>query len=355
MTLRILNVAYPFAPAGPNAIGGAEQILAAIDNALVRAGHDSIVIACPGSECFGTFIPGPDLPPEINNESRARVHASYRRLIELVLQEFEIDVVHFHGVDFFNYLPSAVCPLLATLHLPPDWYPSEIYHDPRLRLNCVSHSQFSQTPPCAGMLPVIENGVAIPVSIPRVRANFALALGRICPEKGFHFALEAAAVAEISFYLGGAVFPYAAHQDYFRNEIVPRLGHRRKFLGPLNARQKSRFLGAARCLLLPSVVAETSSLVAMEALAHGTPVIAFASGAVPKLIEDGRTGFIVHSVREMTEAIKASHQISREVCRDRARERFSLDRMTGQYLDTYQQILARAKNDRDFEPPLQLA
>jgi glycosyltransferase involved in cell wall biosynthesis len=128
------------------------------------------------------------------------------------------------------------------------------------------------------------------------KSCFALILGRVCREKGFDDALEASRRADIPLLLAGAVFPYADHQAFFRDHIAPRLDRRRRWIGAVAGRSKQRLLAKARCLLVPSKVPETSSLVAMEALAAGTPVVAYRTGALPEIVEDGRTGLLVETV-----------------------------------------------------------
>ena len=140
--------------------------------------------------------------------------------------------------------------------------------------------------------------------------------------------------------VAGEVFPYEAHQRYFAEEVQPRLGGGRRFVGPLGFRRKRRFLNAARCLVQPSLAEETSSLVTMEALAAGTPVVAFPNGAVPDIIEHGRTGFLVGDVAEMADAIEAAGDLDREACRAAARERFSIDAMVDHYFATYADLAA---------------
>jgi glycosyltransferase involved in cell wall biosynthesis len=106
--------------------------------------------------------------------------------------------------------------------------------------------------------------------------------------------------------------------------------------------RKARVLAAARCLLVSSTVAETSSLVAMEAMASGTPVVTFPSGALVEIVEHGITGLIVHNVGEMAAAITACRSIDLDTCWQRGRERFSANRMTDQYVELYRRILGRA-------------
>ena len=117
----------------------------------------------------------------------------------------------------------------------------------------------------------------------------------------------------ISVLLGGQVFPYAEHEDYWRTSIEPLLTEgQHRFLGPLGFLRKRRLLNAARCLVSASVAPETSSLVAMEALACGTPVVAVNTGALSEIIEDGVTGFLVRNATEMAAAMRAAPQLSPE-------------------------------------------
>jgi glycosyltransferase involved in cell wall biosynthesis len=139
--------------------------------------------------------------------------------------------------------------------------------------------------------------------------------------------------------IGGEVFAYDAHERYFREEVEPRLDRRRRYLGPIGFARKRRLLTGARCLLVPSLAPETSSLVAREALACGTPVIAFPNGALPETIDHGRTGFLVRTVEEMADAIDKAPTLSPDRCREAAAERFSLEVMSGRYIALYRQLL----------------
>lgn len=348
MKITVLSVAYPFAPAGPDAVGGAEQVLAMLDAALARGGHRSIVIACQGSKVKGTLLSTPKVAGAIDEQVRQLAHERHRAAIAEALERWPIDLVHMHGIDFDRYLPPPGVPVLVTLHLPPSWYAPEVFRleRPDLYLHCVSASQRRASPSAPRLLPeVIENGVPIDQLATRVRRrNFAVALGRICPEKGFHIAIEAAARARVPLILAGAVFRYQAHERYFQQEIVPRLGSSCRFIGPVGLARKRRLLAAARCLLVPSLAPESSSLVAMEALACGTPVIALPAGALAEIVEHGKTGYLVRDAREMAEAMAATGSIDPEACRSAARERFSAERMAACYLELYRRILADVKH-----------
>lgn len=339
--LTVLNIAYPLAPVGIDSVGGSEQVLSSLDHALAAAGHRSIVIACAGSQIAGELHAFP-APPKIGRITDARHTArqnAIRRITADVLRRERVDVIHMHGLDFYSYLPPPGPPMLATLHLPPSWYPPEALAPDRedTWVNGVSESQMRDVPPGPCLLAPIPNGVPVArlgAVHPR-KCRFALTLARVCPEKGLHLALDAARAADVPMLLAGGVFPYPAHQDYFHAEILPRLDRRRRYLGPVGFARKRRLLAAARCLLVPSLVAETSSLVAMEAASCGTPVIAFRNGALPDVVEDGRTGFLVDDVAAMADAIRRVDLIDPAVCRETARRRFSIERMATAYIDRY--------------------
>lgn len=348
--LTVLEVAYPLAPVGPDAVGGAEQMVSLVDDGLVRRGHQSIVIAQEGSICRGTLIATPALPEgrAIDAAARERAWAAHRSAIADACRRYPIDLVHFHGVDFNHYLPASGPPALVTLHLPVTSYGDGALWPlrPDVFFHCVSASQHRTCAPELYLLQDITNGVAIERRrfSPRKR-GFCLSLGRICPEKGYARALLAASRARIPLLLAGQVFPYEDHVRHFREVLSPLLADpsRARFLGPVSGGRKRRLLAAARCVLIPSRCEETSSLVAMEALASGTPVIAFRVGALPEIIEHGRTGFLVDDVEGMTEAILDVGRLDPHDCRRAAEQRFSADRAMTGYLDAFERVVEAAR------------
>ena len=343
--LTVLSVAYPLAPVRPDAVGGAEQVLAAIDRALTARGHRSVVVACEGSQVAGELVAIPAAPEPFDRAAHAEAQSAIGHALAPWLGR--ADVVHLHGLDFDAYLPPPGPPVLATLHLAPAWYAAAALSParPRTWLHCVSapqHRALQALPHTPHVLPPIENGVDVAAlaASRHGRRGYALTLGRICPEKGQHVALQAAHRAGIGLLIGGVAFPYPAHQAYLADQVVPLLDARRRHLGALGFARKRRLLAGARCLLAPSSAPETSSLVAMEAMATGTPVIAFPSGALAELVEHGRTGFLVRTMQDMADAIGEAGLIDAETCRAVARERFSVERMTAHYMRAYQQIVS---------------
>jgi glycosyltransferase involved in cell wall biosynthesis len=341
VTLTVLNVAYPLAPVGLDAVGGAEQVLTQLDDALVAAGHRSIVIAQEGSQATGILLAVPAPADVLDEAAKRRAWDAHRRAIAEALRRWPVDLVHLHGIDFDAYLPPPGVPALATLHLPPGWYAESALRParPDTWLHCVSAAQHTACPKTPNLLPPIENGVPLDaLSARHAKRRFALMLGRVCPEKGVHLAVEVAKRAAIPLLIAGEVFPYDAHRRYFAEEVRPRLDAQRRFIGPVGFVRKRRLLTAAQCLLVPSLAPETSSLVAREALACGTPVVGFHNGALPETIEHGRTGFLVDGVDEMADAIPLARGLDPILCRTIARERFSLETMTARYLALYERL-----------------
>lgn len=338
--LTVLSIGYPFAPVTADPVGGAEQVLAALDRALARARYRSLVIAPEGSAVAGELLPIPAPAGEIDEDVRGRVHASVREATARVLAETRVDVVHFHGIDFDAYLPPRGTPALATLHLPIAWYGAEALQS-GLTLVPVSEDQAARAPDGVRLAPPIPNGVDLDLYRPgQAKAGYVLILGRVAPEKGFPDAFDAAERAGVPLRAAGDIFPYAAHQRHFAEEVVPRLDPDRLWLGPVTGADKRRLLAEARCLLVPSTAPETSSLVAMEALASGTPVVAYRSGALPEIVDDGVTGFIVDGVEEMAVAIARVGEIDPAACRAAAESRFPLARTIEAYLALYERLAA---------------
>jgi glycosyltransferase involved in cell wall biosynthesis len=276
---------------------------------------------------------------------------AYREKLQQLLSGQRFDVLHFHGIDCDAYLPDAGLTRgvskLVTLHLPFEWYPERLFQrDMDLSFTCVSAWQGRQVQQRLPVRATIENGVDLQRWQPlpeQPTAEYVACLGRICPEKGFDMALRAAHSAGVTLLLAGQVFGYSEHQAYFSECILPLLDEQRRFIGPVAGSTKREFLARARCLVVSSRVAETSSLVTMEALACGTPVIVSGAGAPHSLIEPGVTGLVAEDEADLTAALQRVHQLDRHACRASAEQRFDLRHTARRYLELYAELAQLAR------------
>ena len=338
--LTVLSVGYPFAPVTADPAGGAEQVLAQLDRTLTEVGHRSVVIAAEGSDVTGELHAVPTARRNLDEKEMARVEAMARAQVAEQLRRDRLDLVHYHGIDFDACRVETGVPQLATLHLPISWY-AEAALRSGVRLLPVSRSQAAGAPARLPLLPPIGNGVDLDRYQPgNARLDYALVIGRVAPEKGFHDAIAAAKRAGAPLIAAGQLYSYPTHQRYFDEQVAPALDAGRRWIGPVSGEAKARLIAQARCLLVPSTAPETSSLVAMEALASGTPVIAYRSGALPEVVTDGLTGFIVDDMEGMADAIGRIGEIDPVACRAAAEARFSARRMGAEYLRLYEKLAA---------------
>jgi glycosyltransferase involved in cell wall biosynthesis len=237
-----------------------------------------------------------------------------------------------------------------------------------LFFNCVSESQARAFDDLPNLLGVVQNGIPLErfsfqdtalFGAQNCRdwkparnqggdasSKYVLWLGRICEEKGPHLAIAAARHADIPLVIAGQVYPFRYHQDYFEREIKPYLSGSAdgevRFVESPHFNDKLELLRKARAVLLTSTAEETSSLVAMEAMACETPVVAFRRGAFPEIVADGVTGFVVDTIEEMAAALRRVDQISPQSCRQRVKEHFTADRMRREYEALYRLVLREA-------------
>lgn len=341
--MHVLLIAYSLAPVGPDPVGGSEQVLAQLDRALNAAGHTTTVIAQEGSVAAGRLVPIPAEAGPIDEGVRNRAHAAIRAAV--AREVTRADLVHTHGLDFEAYWPPEGPPMLATLHLPLDWYSWTSLNPERADtwLNPVSSSQMARAPWAPPhLLAPVQNGVDVGLFAPVRARDYLLFLGRMCPEKGVETAIAAAERAGARLLLAGELYPYPDHQSWFAERIRPLLGPRTRWLGPVTGAPKRRLLAGARAVLVPSMVAETGSLVSMEALASGAPVIGSALGAVPDVVDDGVTGFVVPPGDAMAfaDAIGRIGEIDRAACRAAALRRFPVARTTDAYIGLYRRLIS---------------
>ncbi|MBV9610265.1 MAG: glycosyltransferase [Acidobacteria bacterium] len=166
-------------------------------------------------------------------------------------------------------------------------------------------------------------------------------MGRICEEKAPHIAIEVAIETGNAIVIAGQVYPFSYHEEYFARAVAPRLKRysRARFVSTPSFQGKLELLDGARALLITSQIDETSSLVAMEAMARATPVIAFRRGALPEVVQDGGTGFVVDTMAEMAAAVNRIDEINPAACRERIERLYTSARMCDDYLRLYDRVL----------------
>ena len=340
--MRILYIAYPLLPVTDTSAGGAEQMLWTLEREMHRRGHETTVAACTGSKIAGRLIATGDVPLESDTfEERYREH---RAAIRELLQHERFDLIHDKSGSFFARAADVRMPILATLHLPRAFYGNVDWHgiDRHISLNCVSAAQahtFADVPALAGW---IANGIALDrFPLCAEKDDYLLWLGRVCEEKAPHLAVEIARRAGKRLVVAGQIYPFRYHQEYFDREVAPILTGSPGFVDSPSFATKLALLSHAAALLVPSQAEETSSLVAMEAMACGTPVLAFRRGALSEIIEDGQTGFIADDLDSMSEAVQHLASIRPETCRAHVEKNFSAARMADDYANLYKNVLGR--------------
>ena len=342
--MRILYVSYPLLPVSPESCGGAEQMLWTLEREMNARGHQTTVAACEGSIVAGRLF-DTGYAPDASDRFEQREAEHTMRIIEH-LRWRKFDLIHDESGHFWRHAARVDVPVLATLHLPRTFYPTEeignLISD-NVVFNCVSQSQARSFWDVLPRVDVVQNGIAyreFPFA-PKKR-EYLLWMGRICPEKGTHIAIEVARRANMPLVIAGQVYPFRWHEEYYEREVRPHLDGRVWFAETPMLERKLEMLSKARAVLLTSSVEETSSLVAMEAMACGTPVLALRRGAFPEIVADGFSGFVVDSKEEMVEAIGRVSEINPLDCRLRVEREFSAERMADEYEALYERVIAES-------------
>lgn len=348
--IRILYVAYPLLTVSDESAGGAEQILWTLEREMARRGALTTVAASAGSRVSGElFSTGAPCTQPDDYERRRIEHED--RVVDFVRRRARegkaFDLVHDQSGSFWKRAAEIDSPVLATLHLPRSFYPAGSFDEvpENVSFNCVSDSQARNFADLKALIGVAPNGIALERFDADARRGIGdrrglLWLGRICEEKAPHLALEIAANAGLPITLAGQVYPFSYHQQYFEREVVPRLREmpNAEFVSAPPAELKRGLLREARALLITSRADETSSLVAMEAAASGTPVIAFRRGALPEVVQDGLSGFLVEDGAQAVLALQKVSGISPKACVHCAQENFSAAKMAERYCTLYEQL-----------------
>jgi glycosyltransferase involved in cell wall biosynthesis len=339
--MRIAQISPLFEAVPPKLYGGTERVVYSLTEELVAMGHDVTLFASGDSVTSATLAPMREQALRLDPSVRDWV-AIYYRMVELIYRrKDEFDVLHFH-IDYFplSLFSRQKVPFLTTLHgrldLPEfvDTY-STFADAPFVS---ISNSQRRPIPGLNWVRTVLHGMPAGLLQPQPVKQAYAAFLGRISPEKGVERAIHIAGRAGLKLKIAAKVDN--ADKAYYDTCVKPLIVGNPdiEFIGEINDAQKPEFLSGAHALIFPIDWPEPFGLVMIEAMACGTPVIAFNCGSVPEVIDHGVTGFIVNDIDAAVAAVGKIHTLSRARVRATFDRRFTARRMAEDYVDVYESL-----------------
>ena len=339
--MRIAQVAPLYERVPPPLYGGTERVVSYLTEELVRLGHEVTLFASGDSETRARLVAG--APRALWRDEEVRETLPHHvRLMELVFRELErFDVIHFH-TDYVHFplLRRHRCRSVTTIHgmvHPPDH--AALFGEYRdVPLVSISNNQRSPLPDANWRATVYHGLPRDSFTFRSEPGSYLVYLGRMSPEKRVDRAIEIARRSGVPLRIAAKIYP--EERSYFDETLAPLIaaGSRVDFLGEIGHRERDELLGGAAAFLFPIEWPEPFGLVMIEALACGTPVIAWRRGSVPEVLEDGVTGCIVETVDEALRAVEGIGRISRATCRRVFEERFDASRMAREYLDVYRKL-----------------
>jgi len=338
--VRIAQVAPLFESVPPKLYGGTERVVSYLTEELVRLGHDVTLFASGDSVTGAHLVP---ICPEALRLSTTCIDQLAHHIVmleEVLLRSDNFDVIHFH-IDYLHFPLSRHENLVnvTTLHGRLDIPDLQPLYKKFGDMPVVSISDAQREPlPYVNWQGTVYHGLPQDqYSLHSQEGKYLAFLGRISPEKRVDRAIEIATLAGVPLKIAAKVD--RADQEYFDAKIRPLLNNPLvEYIGEIGYPEKNEFLGNALALLFPINWPEPFGLVMIEAMACGTPVIAYPHGSVPEIIEEGRTGFLVNDVQAAARAVEQVAKISREECRQRFEERFSATTMAKNYLAVYKNL-----------------
>jgi len=339
--MKIAQVAPLIECVPPRLYGGTERIVSYLTEELVTLGHDVTLFASgdsiTGAELVPCCIRALRLDPAVRD-----VNPHVMLMTDMVRERAEeFDVLHFH-IDLFHFplFRSLAARTLTTLHGRQDLEDLQPFYSRFGAMPLVSISNNQRKPlPHANFVKTIYHGIPADLHRPSFEpGSYVAFLGRISPEKRPDRAIRIARAAGMTLKIAAKVDK--VDEDYFRHEILPLIDSPGiEFIGEINEREKTKFLGEAAALLFPVDWPEPFGLVMIEAMACGTPVLAFRCGSIPEVIDDGITGTLVDSEEEAITTLPEILTYDRHAVRQRFEERFTSSRMAKDYVSTYRNLL----------------
>jgi glycosyltransferase involved in cell wall biosynthesis len=343
--LRIAMLAPPWIPIPPPGYGGTEAVIAMLTDELVRRGHEVTLFAAPGTRSAAhvrTLLERPH-PEEIERSLHEADHVAraFEAIEEAASRGEPFDIVHDHcGYTAFAMADRLPAPLVHTLHGPFTRDSGAFYahHAAKAHVVAISHSQLQSAPTGLKVAGVVHNPIdARQWPLVTRKQRLLLWVGRMTPEKGPQRAIAAARVAGMPLVLAGPVQP--GQEQFFEREIAPHIDDERvRYVGEIGGAAKRTLFASARALLMPIRWPEPFGMVMVEAMACGTPVIAFPEGAAPELVVQQESGLLVDDEVAMGEACREVAQIDPLGCRAVALARCDLRGVARAYERIYRRL-----------------
>ena len=342
--MKIAQVAPLAESVPPQLYGGTERVVASLTNELVRLGHDVTLFASADSDTSGHLVPVWPRALRLDGTCRDSLIPHFLMLEQVAQRASEFDIIHFHtGPLHFPLARRLPTAHVTTMHGRLDMPELQPFFDEFRDIPVISISRAQQTPlPQARWIGTVHHGLPPDLlKFDDTRGAYLAFMGRISPEKRVDRAIAIAMACGMPLKIAAKVDP--ADREYFEREIKYLLDNPLvEYIGEIGEAQKSEFLGGAIALLFPIDWPEPFGLVMIEALACGTPVVAFRGGSVSEVLVDGVTGFIVDT---MDDAIRATRDVSgldRRRCRAVFERRYTVTRMAADYVALYEQMIAQA-------------
>jgi len=343
--VRIAQVCPLSESVPPKLYGGTERVVAFLTDELVAAGHHVTLFASGDSVTRGELVPCVPRALRFDGGCIDPIAPHVLMIEQVARRAADFDLVHFHvGYLHFPLMRRMGIPRVTTVHGRLDIPDLQAIYRGFPDEPLVSISDAQRAPiPAVGWQGTVHHGLpAGQLAFHAGPGQYLAFLGRISPEKRPDRAIEIATRAGMPLKIAAKVDK--VDEEYFASRVKPLLDHPLiEFVGEINEAQKNDFLGHAAALLFPVDWPEPFGLVMIEALACGTPVVAFARGSVPEVMHEGLSGFVVETVDEAVAAVPRALALPRERCRAYFEDRFTVSRMAAGYVQIYEKMIARER------------
>lgn len=345
--MKIAQVAPLIESVPPTKYGGTERVVSALTEALVARGHDVTLFASGNSRTSGRLHATTEthLREHYANDASTKTLYTHLHLGTAYGQQDRFDIIHDHtGTYGAPFAQLSLTPSVITLHGVIHSHVRIMFqHFTKPALVTISNNQ-RKAAPGLNYEATIYNGLDFRTYPQGVRSGkYLLFVGRICPQKGVHIAIESAQKSGLPLIIAAKYEPHIAeNKKYFESAIQPKLSNTIRFIGEVNETDRNALFRDAIASLHPATWEEPFGLTLIESMACGAPVIALNRGSIPEIIRDGVGGFAVETPGEIVQAIGKIGGLSRTACAAYARGSFSADRMAQGYEKVYMAMLTRA-------------